>query len=362
MQINITKTVYKVSDFLSWQRSSSLSLSPSFQRRSVWPTAAKSFLIDTVVQGLPMPIIIVRERTNLDTLEASREVVDGQQRLRTIISFVEPELLPDFDQTRDSFVVSKNHNKEIASKTFRQLSPDVRKRILGYEFSVHVLPSDTEDSQVLQIFARMNATGVKLNDQELRNAEFYGVFKTLAYELAYEQLNRWREWKIFSEMDIARMLEVEETSDLILLMFDGVHGKSQSALNRIYKDCEEEFPDGQEVARRFRIVMDKIDETFGRYIQASAFSRKALFHTLFTFYYDLLFGIDSTLVRRKPNDLPEDIISIVQEKSDQILHGSLDEELAKVLRGATGNTGSRILRLEFMKAKTAIATTQLLFS
>ena len=72
MQINITKTVYKVSDFLSWQRADSLSLSPSFQRRSVWPIAAKSFLIDTVVRGLPMPIIILREQTNLDTLELGR--------------------------------------------------------------------------------------------------------------------------------------------------------------------------------------------------------------------------------------------------------------------------------------------------
>lgn len=98
MQINIAKTVYKVSDFLSWQRTNALALSPSFQRRSVWPRAAKSFLIDTVVRGLPMPIIILREQTNLETLEPLREVVDGQQRLRTMISFIEPELLKDFGE------------------------------------------------------------------------------------------------------------------------------------------------------------------------------------------------------------------------------------------------------------------------
>ena len=131
------------------------------------------------------------------------------------------------------FVVAKTHNKEIASKTFRQLIPEIRKQILNYEFSVHVLPSDTDDRQVLQIFARMNATGVKLNDQELRNAEYYGAFKTLAYDLAYEQLNRWREWGIFSEMEIARMIEVEETSDLMLLILDGMHGKNQRALNKV---------------------------------------------------------------------------------------------------------------------------------
>jgi hypothetical protein len=304
-----------------------------------------------------MPIIILREQTNLETLEPQREVVDGQQRLRTVISFIEPDLIKDFDVKRDSFVVTRTHNKDIAGKTFRQLATDIRKRILAYEFSVHVLPSDTEDRQVLQIFARMNATGVKLNDQELRNAEFYGVLKSLAYELAYEQLSRWREWGIFSEMEIARMLEVEETSDLILLMLEGIHAKNQPALNKLYREGEEDFPQGQEVARRFRFVMDKIDETFGRHIRASVFARKTLFNTLFTFYYDQLFEIESPLVRTYPRALPDDITNIIQEKSDQIVHGMFDEELSKVLRGATSHASSRKIRLEFMKAPADRAAT-----
>jgi hypothetical protein len=220
-----------------------------------------------------------------------------------------------------------------------------------------VLPSDTEDRQELQIFARMNATGVKLNDQELRNAEYYGVFKTIAYDLAYEQLSCWRAWGIFSEMEIARMMEVEETSDLMLLMLEGIHAKNQPALNKVYEKWEDDFPQGPEVARRFRMVMDKIDATFGRHIRSSAFSRKTLFHTLFTFYCDLLFSLKSPLVRAHSNDLPDDITLVVQEKSDQIMHGLLDEEVSKVLRGATSHASSRSLRLEFMKATADRAVT-----
>jgi hypothetical protein len=80
---NINKTQYKVSDFISWQRSKSLVLSPSFQRRPVWKKSAKSYLMDTIVRGLPIPIIFLRERqTSLEQLEPRREVVDGQQRMR----------------------------------------------------------------------------------------------------------------------------------------------------------------------------------------------------------------------------------------------------------------------------------------
>jgi Protein of unknown function DUF262 len=79
--MNIKHQEFKVSDFLSWQREGSLELSPSFQRRPVWKPSAKSYLIDTVVRGLPVPIIFIRERINLTTQTTIREVVDGQQRV-----------------------------------------------------------------------------------------------------------------------------------------------------------------------------------------------------------------------------------------------------------------------------------------
>ena len=79
---NITRTQYKVSDFLNWQKSDLLVLSPKFQRRSVWRPGAKSYLLDTIIKGYPIPIIFLREqKTDLTTLKHKREVVDGQQRV-----------------------------------------------------------------------------------------------------------------------------------------------------------------------------------------------------------------------------------------------------------------------------------------
>jgi uncharacterized protein with ParB-like and HNH nuclease domain len=110
-------------------------------------------------------------------------VVDGQQRLRTVISFVEPNLLHDFDPSSDEFTVDAVHNADVAEKRFPELSSSIKQRLLDYDFSVQVLPADTEDRDVLQISARMNSTGYKLNAQELRNAEFFGVFKNLIYKV-----------------------------------------------------------------------------------------------------------------------------------------------------------------------------------
>jgi len=346
---SIQKTVFKISDFVSWQRIGSLVLSPSFQRRPVWPKNAKSLLIDTIARGIPIPIIFLRQRTNLQTLEPLREVVDGQQRLRTVLGFLDKALLKDFDPVRDDFTVRRSHNRDIAGKPFASLSARVRQDILDYEFSVHVLPSDTDDRELLQIFARMNSTGYKLTAQELRNAQFFGDFKTLAYELAHEQLQRWREWRVFSETDIARMTEVEDTSDFMLLMLSGLHAREKTLLDKIYKAHEERFPEAEHVARRFRATMDRIADTVGAFIPESVFRGRALFNTLFTFYYDTLYGIGSALDAHSPGTLPRGVPDVVRDASARIESQRIPEDLAKVLRGASGDLASRRRRLEFLR-------------
>ena len=167
------------------------------------------------IRGLPVPVIYLRERLDLESQETIREIVDGQQRLRTLMGFVNETLLRDFDPKRDRFEVRKVHNPEVADAAFPTLPEGIRKRILSYQFSTHVLPTDIEDREVLQMFARLNATGVKLNSQELRNAEWFGEFKTSMYSLALEQLDNWRGWKVLTEDQIVRMKEVEVTSDLV---------------------------------------------------------------------------------------------------------------------------------------------------
>ena len=347
--LTVDKTTYKVSDFLSWQRAGHLLLSPSFQRRPVWKKPAKSYLVDTLVRGLPVPIIYIRERVNMQSLEPMREVVDGQQRLRTLIGFIEPSALPDFEDARDAFVVQANHNEEIAGLTFPELPQRVRSQLINYGFSVHVLPSETDDRDVLKIFARLNSTGVKLNYQELRNAEWFGLLKSAAYDLAYEQLPRWRSWQIFNEDDIARMDEVELVSETILLMLMGLTGKRQKALEDLYKAKDVSFPEEAEVRRRFRQVMDAIDDTCGSQLPRLVFSRAALFHTLFTLMYDLMFELDSPLKAKAANKLPKVLGQRLAKASRQISDAKISEQLAKALRGATSDKLTREIRLTFVR-------------
>ena len=283
----VSKTHYKVSDFISWAKASTLILSPSFQRRSVWPAGAKSYLIDTIVRGLPIPIIFLREqKTDLDSLEPKREVVDGQQRIRTLLTFIQSSLIKGFDPAKDAFTIKKTHNRDLADKVFKDLPTDVRQNILDYQFSVHILPSSVDDREVLQIFARMNSTGLKLNPQELRNAAFFGEFKTSMFSISAEQLQRWRTWRIFTESQISRMGEVEITSEFAQMMIKGIVGKTQKGIDNLYRDNDDSSPERGEFERRFRHCMDEIENNVGADLANSAFRNRSAFHALFSVVYD----------------------------------------------------------------------------
>jgi hypothetical protein len=348
------RTQFKVSDFVAWQRDGALELNPNFQRRPVWKKGAKSYLIDTILRDLPMPIIFLRDKlADIRTLKSARDVVDGQQRIRTILSFIDPSLLSDYDPERDHFVLEEAHNKDLAGKSFQQLPLRDQQRILDYQFSVHAFPADTDDREILQIFARMNSTGVNLNAQELRNAEFFGSFKTAAYELATEQLPRWREWRIFTPDQIARMNEVEITSEFMILIMSGILEKNNSIINAFYRGYDESFPDWKEVGTRFRTTLDGIGTLLSLDVIHRFFRSRTMFYALFATVHGWQYSLQpppslteptkdlKRLARQKPKPMRKDLSLQLVQGAASIKNETAPADVLKSSRGSTAHAGQR---------------------
>jgi hypothetical protein len=351
-----TKTVFTVTQFLDWQRSKTLDLKPIFQRRQVWKPSAKSLLIDSVVRGYPIPIIFLRQVQNLKSLSMKMEVVDGQQRLRTLLSYLEPESLPDFDPEHDKFVVRRMHNTAIDGRPFSRLPADVKHQILGYELSTHVFPATTGDDQVFRIFARLNSTGLRLKPQEIRNAEFHGAFKSLVYDLSFRHLNLWRKWSIFDDDAISRMDEAEAVSEYIIIMLLGITGKTQQAIRQIYKKYDEKFPQAAVVAKRLERVLGAIDEAVGDLIAASAFQRPVLFFSLFAAVYDHIYGLKSQLQPTRGKDLPGEVRSSFVRANKKIRAKELPEKVQDAIDKATTDRGRRDVRHRYLERALAIGS------
>src|SRR5438093_419111 len=66
-----------------------LALAPEFQRNSIWPRAAKAYLIDTILNDRPIPLLFFQRISSAQTGRSGYAVIDGQQRLRAIFEFLE---------------------------------------------------------------------------------------------------------------------------------------------------------------------------------------------------------------------------------------------------------------------------------
>jgi len=238
---------------------------------------------------------------NPETKKSVREVVDGQQRFRAIFDFID-----------NGFPIKKSQNDRYGGKYFSELPEELRADFLSYEIAVNVLV-DIDDKDVLDIFARLNSYGVRLNTQELLNAKYFGVYKQFVYGLGYDYSAFWETNRIFSPANMLRMKEAEFVSELLAAILGGI--QETKAAEKYYKIYDDEFANKEEITVRFHNVMDMIGNIFSGDLSLSKFSLSPLFYSLFVVLYHMNYGIP---------DFPFDRVEINPKKYSQV-RSALDE-------------------------------------
>jgi hypothetical protein len=270
---------FTVSDLYNWYKAKELFLQPKFQRRKVWKPAARSYLMDTIIRGLPIPKIYFRMQVDPRTVKSVREVVDGQQRLDAIFSYVD-----------NKFVVKKTDSPIAGGKKFKDLPEAIRSSILSFDIAADLLIG-ADDAQVLQIFARINSYSVTLNAQEKRNARTFGLFKESAYKLGTSHLTFWIDNNILTHQNVARMAEAELTSELLVSLIAGLQDK-KSALDKYYASYADVFPNQKVVESKFEKSLSWIADNALKAMKDTIFTRRALFYSLFMAVADAIYGIE----------------------------------------------------------------------
>lgn len=245
---------YTISDFIEWNNKKQLKLDPDFQRGSVWTQTAKIFLIDTILNDLPMPQVYFR--TKIDTARQSsiREVVDGQQRLRSILEFASGKL-------RLSAKAGK-----YKGKTYSELDPSDQERFLAYKITAVQLINAT-DADVLEVFARLNSYSVKVTPAELRHAEFSEPVKWAIYHASRDWRNLWDDYKIVSIRDAVRLKNNSVMAEMFMLVDVGFGDGGEPSITKYYKarkDKDESYftPLRQKVDEVTQEIIDNLAEDF----------------------------------------------------------------------------------------------------
>jgi hypothetical protein len=288
MQQRFNTRNYSIRDFEEWNERGELTLAPKFQRRDVWSDKARSYLMDTIIRGKPIPKIYMRQDINPKTRRTNREIVDGQQRLRTVLSFI-----------KDGFRISKAHSEEYGRKYYSGLDKTTQRDILKYEFVVDLL-EDMPDPDLYDVFARINTYSEKLKDQELRNAKWFGEFKSSVYLLSKEFVTFLENNEIFTPKQILRMAEAEFISELLLAIHEGIRERLKTVIDRAYEKYDDEFPNRRAHEKRFRETMDAIGGIVGSDLPQLQLRATRLFYPLFCAVFHMKFGLPKLSVSRVP--------------------------------------------------------------
>lgn len=164
-----------------------LNLRPEYQRRLVWDKGKRSRFIESLLLNVPVPPVFLYE------WELGRyEVMDGQQRLNSIVEFYENGLALSGLETWT----------ELHGLRYRDLPTTLQRGLDRRRLSATVLlaerpshgPPQHSDIRKL-VFNRLNTGGQQLNDQELRNCLFESDFNKLLIRLSQEELFQ-RSWDI----------------------------------------------------------------------------------------------------------------------------------------------------------------------
>jgi len=170
-------------------RAGNFRVNRQYQRKLVWTREEKQALIDSILQGYPIPLILLAYTIN-DDGSKSFEILDGMQRLNAIFSFIEN----DFDILGEHFDVEQlSRAKQLAEdgefEAVRDenalLDSEKCANFLDYTLAVTEFPASDENA-VHEVFGRINSYGRQLSSQERRQAGIVSEFATIVRELAAE--------------------------------------------------------------------------------------------------------------------------------------------------------------------------------
>jgi hypothetical protein len=163
-----------IQDFLAAMGRGEITVNRHYQRSDqVWPDAARSYLIETVLLDFPIPKLSLHQVTDPRTGTSHKELVDGQQRSMALQAYFKNEFR----------LSSAVENILWRGKSFDDLTLSERTVFQNYQLCLDVFLG-AENSQIREVFRRMNSYTVPLNPEEQRHAKFQGAFKWFLHSAA----------------------------------------------------------------------------------------------------------------------------------------------------------------------------------
>ena len=187
---------------------------PTFQRDYVWRLPEASKFIESLLLGLPVPSVFFAT----DQSTRKQLVIDGQQRLKTLLYFYDGYFNPRPGDKRERVFSLTKVQKIFEGKTYASLEEHDRIRLdtsIMHAITVKQSAPIGDDTSLYHIFERLNSGGRRLTDQEMRVALYHGDLMD-----RIQELNAYVRWRQIFGKEHTRLKDQELILRFIAL-FDG---------------------------------------------------------------------------------------------------------------------------------------------
>nr|WP_082586806.1 DUF262 domain-containing protein [Flavobacterium sp. Root935] len=168
-------------DLLRMYEEKQLEIQPEFQREIVWNNSMKTRLIDSLTKQLPIPSLCI----SFDYKTQERFVIDGLQRIATIIQFLDDDTKKEWKLAKLEDIDDKISGK--TNLTIKKKYSDIFSKVQNTVLPITVIRCDyskkSHMNYLFTIFHRLNSGGSKLTNQEIRNCIYNGKLNSLLREL-----------------------------------------------------------------------------------------------------------------------------------------------------------------------------------
>lgn len=199
-----------VKELISMVNDNMINIAPEYQRQFRWDDTRQSALIESIFLGIPVPSLFMA--TNND---GTWEVIDGVQRLSTIINFAAEKISQARKRIEKEEPLVLRELKKLSSfidKKFTDLPRSLQIEFLLKPIKITTLSDKSDKSVRFDLFERLNTGGIKLSDQEIRSCIFRGKFNDFIKNLSQsEDFN--------STIKLSKAFENDGTKEELVLRF-----------------------------------------------------------------------------------------------------------------------------------------------
>ena len=289
--MNFDLATWKISELLKAYEEKRLDLSPPYQRNEVWTAKAQQKLLESILKGKPIPSFFLLKKA-----DNAFEMIDGQQRARTVIGYWK-NLIVDHENLTFA---------ERFEKSQARLRPSAG--FLAYRLSITIVTEIHEDESIEEYYALLNSSGLRLNRPELKKAEYFTT-NFLKLILECKEDDTLKSLRLFTESSSARMNDVDFVSELIALMKFGISDKKEK-VDQLYED---DITLGE--LRAIKTEFKREMENFGRCnhvtpILRTRYKQKNDFYSLFYLFHTVR-GAEPTADVVRPDVGRETVVTVV---------------------------------------------------